>query len=44
MSELASLDVADACDAYFRLGMDSWSDRRLAAEVGEVVALSLIHI
>jgi hypothetical protein len=39
MCRLASLAVPDVRDAYFALGIDSWSDRRLAAEVAEVVAV-----
>src|SRR6187455_3163657 len=39
MPDLASLDVTDVRDAYFANGMDSWSDRRLAAEVAEVVSV-----
>jgi hypothetical protein len=39
MSRLASITVPEMLDAYFALGVDSWSDRRLAAEVAEVVAV-----
>src|SRR5215217_3421143 len=39
MSPLAALAVPDVRDAYFAQGIDSWSDRRLAAEVAEVVAV-----
>jgi hypothetical protein len=39
MSSLDPVTVPEVLDAYFALGIDSWSDRRLAAEVAEVVAV-----
>src|SRR5215213_6097861 len=36
---LASIPLPDVHEAYVALGIDSWSDRRLVAEVGEVVAI-----
>ena len=39
MSRLADLDPTDARHAYFAQGVDSWTDRRLAAEVAVVVAV-----
>src|SRR5215213_9533884 len=39
MPGLASIAVPDVHAAYLARGIDSWSDRRLAAEVAEVVAV-----
>src|SRR5215216_3741968 len=39
MPGLASIAVPDVHAAYLARGIDSWSDRRLAAELAEVVAV-----
>src|SRR4051812_19949483 len=38
MPRLASISVPDARDAYVASGIDSWSDRRLAAEAADRAA------
>jgi hypothetical protein len=39
MPQLDAIPVADVRSEYFARAIDRWSDRRLAAEVGEVVAV-----